>query len=120
MARINRTRDPDKVALGRRIKILRKERKLTQEGLAERAGLDTKYIAAIEQGDPKANPTFAAIKKVAAALGVTVQVLFQDWDSGPVEPVARLKRQIRKRLNDMSPSRISDLARIARVLSSKR
>jgi hypothetical protein len=41
--------------LGRRLKTLRKRAALTQEDLAERAGLNPKYISGIERG--RENPT---------------------------------------------------------------
>ncbi|MFN3477313.1 MAG: helix-turn-helix transcriptional regulator [Candidatus Methylomirabilales bacterium] len=37
--------------LGRRIKALRVRRELTQEALGERAGLNYKYLGAIERGN---------------------------------------------------------------------
>lgn len=36
--------------LGRRVKELRKRKALTQEQLAERAGLDVKFVGSIERG----------------------------------------------------------------------
>jgi transcriptional regulator with XRE-family HTH domain len=54
--------------LGRRIREIRKQRKLTQEELAERAGTDVKYLGGIERGTE--NPTIAMLEKLAHALSV--------------------------------------------------
>ena len=59
--------------LGSKIRELRKERELTQEDLAYKAGLDYSYINQIENG--KRNPSMEAVEKIAKALGVKVQTL---------------------------------------------
>ncbi len=47
-------RDPHKVELlGRRLKKLRKERKLSSADLAARAGIDVQDLARIERGDAR-------------------------------------------------------------------
>jgi transcriptional regulator with XRE-family HTH domain len=56
------------VLLGRRIKALRLRRELTQEALGEQAGLNYKYLGAIERGER--NPSVKQLLKLAQALGV--------------------------------------------------
>jgi transcriptional regulator with XRE-family HTH domain len=56
------------VLLGRRLRELRKKRGLTQEGLAEQANVDVKYLGSIERG--RENPTVGTLEKVSAALGI--------------------------------------------------
>ena len=46
----------------------RHERHMTQEELAERAGLSTRYVGAIERGDVSASVT--VLGQIAEALGV--------------------------------------------------
>lgn len=53
---------------------LRKEKDLSQEKLAELAGLDATYISGIERG--KRNPSLVAIVQLAKALGVMPGELF--------------------------------------------
>lgn len=55
--------------LGENVRRIRKERKLTQEQLAELTNIDPKSIIAIEAG--KRNPTFKTIQKIAKALKVS-------------------------------------------------
>lgn len=60
---------------GRRLKELREERALTQEKLAELAGLERTYISQAEQG--RRNTTMLTLQKLAAALEVDVTELLK-------------------------------------------
>lgn len=62
------------VRLGNKVKKCRKQVNLTQQELAERVKLSTKYIQFIENG--KRKPSLKTIYKIARALGVKVQDLF--------------------------------------------
>lgn len=53
---------------GRNIKKLRKKKGLSQEALAEKAGLHRTYIGAVERGER--NITIAIAHRIAKALGV--------------------------------------------------
>lgn len=57
-------------ALGAAIKQLREKRDLSQEALAAAAGLTGRTVSAVETGT--ANPTWATVKDIATALGVTM------------------------------------------------
>jgi transcriptional regulator with XRE-family HTH domain len=59
---------------GRRMRQLRKERGLSQEELAHRAGLHYTYIGGIERGER--NPALVNINRIAAALGVSLAEFF--------------------------------------------
>ncbi|WP_319409478.1 helix-turn-helix transcriptional regulator [uncultured Desulfosarcina sp.] len=60
--------------LGARIRGLRTGRHYTQEQLAEKVGINPKYLSSIERG--KENPTLDTFIKLAAALEVNVGDLF--------------------------------------------
>jgi transcriptional regulator with XRE-family HTH domain len=60
--------------VGARLKQLRLERRLTQEQLAEGAGLSYKFVGEVERG--VANPTLATLDTLTSALGVEVGELF--------------------------------------------
>ena len=54
--------------LGARLKQLRHARRLTQEQLAERAGLSYKFLGELERG--RGNPTLTTLAALSDALGV--------------------------------------------------
>lgn len=62
-------------ALGARIRTLRLERGLTQEELAERAGLHSRYISRIELGG--ANFGVSVLFQLATGLGVKPADMFE-------------------------------------------
>jgi transcriptional regulator with XRE-family HTH domain len=64
--------------LGKRVRALRNERELTQEGAAEIAKLDEKHWQDIEGA--RTNPTVATLVGIARALKVTISELFADKD----------------------------------------
>lgn len=62
------------IKLGKRIRELRKARGLSQEMLANEAGVDRSYMGNIERGEN--NPTVTSIVKIAKGLKVEVGELF--------------------------------------------
>lgn len=60
--------------LGRKIQKSRKKIKLTQEELAEKAGISRVYMGYIEQG--RESPSLKLLMKLARRLGVKVEKLF--------------------------------------------
>ena len=54
---------------------LRTKRGLSQQGLAENAGLSREYVARLETGQH--NPSLATLQKLAKALGVPVTALLE-------------------------------------------
>lgn len=57
-----------KVAIGRMIRVLRESASLSQEKVAERAGITYQYLSAVENG--KENFTVGVLESVANALGI--------------------------------------------------
>jgi transcriptional regulator with XRE-family HTH domain len=69
--------------LGARVKLLRRERRLTQEELAERAGLTSKFVGEVERAE--SNPSAASLARMAGALSVSMGDLFEaDPDIIPI------------------------------------
>jgi len=60
---------------GDRIRELRKEKQLSQEELAFKAGVHRTYLGSIERGER--NPSLRNISAIAAALGISLSDLFQ-------------------------------------------
>ncbi len=57
-----------------KIKVIRKQKGLTQEGLAKKAGISSNYFAKIERGT--VNTSVEKANKIAKALGVAVSDIF--------------------------------------------
>ncbi len=97
---------------GRRVRTIRKSAQITQEGAAERAHLNPKYLGEIERGEKR--PSFEAILALSAALNVApaaffhfdreeknekalrkkIEVLLQQSDSEQLEQVHRVLKAL--------------------------
>lgn len=66
------------VVVGRRIRNYRKNRKLSQESLAELAACHSTYIGQLERGEK--NATIESLEKIANALDVPLAQLFDKLD----------------------------------------
>ena len=64
------------IKLGKRLKMLRKKKKLTQEGLAQASGLEYKYIQRLE-GKKPSSPTLNSIEKLAKAFNTPISRLLR-------------------------------------------
>lgn len=81
--------------VGARLRQLRQARKLTQEDLAERAGLSYKFIGEVERG--RGNPTLTTLASLSEALGVgLVDLLGLEADRPRLSP--RQASQVREAL----------------------
>lgn len=60
--------------VGANIREIRKHKKMTQEELAEKCGLQTSYLAGVERGDR--NITLQTFEKITHGLEVTAKELF--------------------------------------------
>jgi transcriptional regulator with XRE-family HTH domain len=61
---------------GCRVRELRHQKNLSQEELAEHAGIDRTYVGGVERGER--NLSLLNIKKLSDALGINVKDLFDD------------------------------------------
>jgi transcriptional regulator with XRE-family HTH domain len=79
-AKVERTiRDRETLGhLGGRVRLLREQRGLSQEKLAERAGLTSKFLGEVERVET--NPSTTSVARLAAALSVNVGDLFEAGD----------------------------------------
>lgn len=74
----DKSQHPDRLAFGLRVRQLREQRGLSQEALAELAGLHRTYVSSIERG--QRNVGLDNILRLAAALDVPASSLFEDVD----------------------------------------
>jgi transcriptional regulator with XRE-family HTH domain len=69
---------------GARIRKLRTDRGLSQEALADLAGLHRTYIGSVERGEQ--NLSLLNIERIAATLGVSLAELFKPFKDVPGPP----------------------------------
>ena len=97
--------------VGRRIRSLRKTRGLSQEKLADLAGMSPKYLSRIETG--RENPTLDLFLRLAQGLKVDLYEIFQFEHEGDTP------RRLRKKLESLiAAAKEEDLARLTRVLEA--
>ena len=65
-----------RVIVGKNVRRIRQQRRMTQEKLAFEAELDLTYIGGIERG--RRNPSLLAMAKIARALSVPLVKLLSD------------------------------------------
>ncbi len=103
--------------LGKRIQKLREERRLTQEDMEEKTGINARYLSAIECG--KRNVTLDTLDKIARGLGVELYELLLPWEGGDSEQ--KIKRAFEKLINEVKGEELRlyfDILR--RIISIKR
>ncbi len=99
-----------KLLLGKRLRYLRRLDDLSQEDLAEKAGVSHKYIGEIERG--KANLSIDIADKIATALNIEMTDLFDyKHEVGRQE----LQKEINALIRDAGDE---DLQKVYRVLKS--
>ena len=94
-------------AIGKRIRELRLARGMTQEAVAEKARIHTKYFGNIERGE--VNLTVSTIERIAQALDVPVLEMFQDagqYPPGGRDQVRRLVDAILQNGDDDKVARL--------------
>lgn len=69
----NRKKTPERKAFGIRVMLKRRELELTQEQLAEKAGIHSTYLGSVERGER--NISFENILALAKALGCSPKEL---------------------------------------------
>lgn len=67
-----------KTKFGRRLRLLRRSKDLTQFQLAEKVGCSTEYISRLERG--LVSPSFETIEKICFSLNIDPKMLFDFSD----------------------------------------
>ncbi|MBD5102049.1 MAG: helix-turn-helix transcriptional regulator [Subdoligranulum sp.] len=83
------------IALGKKIRALRRARGWTQEQLAEYAELHVSYIVLLEKGANRA--TIETLEKLSKAFGISISDLVQSLDETKDDPA---QGQLRELLED--------------------
>lgn len=90
--------------LAQRIRELRKGRRLTQRGLAERAGLSETFISYVERGQKSIS--IDSLYRISVALGVPLSLLTSVGTSRQSVPSAGAERILAFVLHGHPPTRI--------------
>ncbi|RAP39391.1 hypothetical protein BYZ73_20795 [Rhodovulum viride] len=98
--------------MGLRIKELREGKRLSQQQLAEMAGLSRSQLSEIENERKPANTL--RLTSIARALNVTVEELFTS------DPAESYKKEILDLMREMAPEDREALIRYARAMASPR
>lgn len=105
--------------IGQRIRELRKQAGLTQEGLAEKAGMDFTSIGAAERGSR--NLSLRSLARVAEALGVPLEEIFRGLGTVQRSPQHQSSFDaLLAEASKLSPTEIRFLADIAKALRNLR
>jgi transcriptional regulator with XRE-family HTH domain len=98
-----------RIRFGRRVREIRLRRALSLEALAEKSGLNDKFIQAVETA--RQSPTIDTIEKLAFGLGIDLRELFSFEEESP----ATLRKRAARLVQTADDQ---DLARIVRLLHS--
>ncbi len=110
--------------IGKRIKILRLERGLTQRDIEEVTGVSRSHISKIESGKV-ANPGLDTLEKIAKALKVSISFLFH-FDERTlkkrVQAIEKRKKEHKKEMEllERKENEIKKLKRELRALKKKK
>lgn len=74
--------------IGHKIKSAREAKKLTQEKLAEAAGISTVYLSEIE--NKKTIPSFSTLYALCRALNISLDSLVSDMESSAIKDITLL------------------------------
>jgi transcriptional regulator with XRE-family HTH domain len=69
--------------IGEEFKRIRKERKMTLRELSEQSGLSVSFLSQVERGI--STVTFTSLRKIAEALGVSVNFFFEPEEETPIK-----------------------------------
>ncbi len=97
--------------LGQKVRNLRRALGLTQEQLAERAGISLKHLGELERG--RSNPTLSSLVGLASSLGVPLPEFFTLEEAGLTPERAR---ETLHRAVDRASGR--DLETLRRILAA--
>jgi len=102
------------MVLGKRIRQLREERKLSQEAIEKQTGLLRSYISRVENGYTV--PSLETLERLAAALEVPLYQLFHEDEESPALPKPSGHERTRRFLEKRSKAS-ADARQVFRTLA---
>lgn len=107
------------VQLGKRIYRFRKDRRLTQAALAEKAGISNEFMSAIERGARL--PSVSTLEDIATALRVRMKDLFNFDEAGfhKIQSLSREALDVASMLERSTPRQRRKISKIVRILGER-
>ncbi len=102
---------PTRKLLGSRIKELRNARRLSQDQLSEKVGIDAKHLSRIEVGG--SYPSLDTLEKIVRALGVEIKDVFEFAHKDADRDV---KENIRKLIAEADDSKLRLILKVLRAI----
>ncbi len=99
--------------LGDRIRRLRKEKKLTLDGLAEATGSSKSYIWELENRDSAPRPSAEKLMKIADALETTVELLLDE--TGKLQEEDATDAHFYRKYREMEPQTKAKIRRMVEL-----
>ena len=99
--------------LGRRIRLLRTSKNLTQQGLGAACGINYKHLGSIERGEE--NPSLSILQKIAGGLGVEIVDLFRFHHEDQETDPAKLRKLIADLIRDQ---KVESLQLILKIINA--
>jgi len=96
--------------LGKTVRQLRRQRQMTQEDLAEIAGVNVKHLGEVERG--RGNPTLQFLSKIAGALGTELN----DFFAAPQEETSSAMAEITAQIRKLDQASVQKLHKILQVI----
>ncbi len=104
----------DYVAIGKRIQNYRREKNITQEKLAEKAGISVVYLSKIENG--RVYPTLETLSNICTELGVDIAEILTNTEIARKEyandRVLELFNSCSMRVKPIALSLLEDLSKL--------
>ena len=103
--------------LGKRIYLFRKENKLTQAALAEKAKISNEFMSGIERGAKL--PSLPSLERIAEVLGVGLKDLF-NFDRGAfrqLQSVSRESLELGSIIDRVPSDRRRRIAKVVKILA---
>jgi transcriptional regulator with XRE-family HTH domain len=97
---------------GKRVRAVRKAARITQEGAAEAAGLNPKYLGEIERGEKR--PSFEAILALSKAMHVSPALFFHFDREEADERI--LRKRIEALLQKCNAQQLQQVYRVTKAL----
>ncbi len=91
----------DRVAIGKKIKLLREKRNITQNKLATEAGISASYVASLEKGEKC--PTVETLDNICYALNISLVEFLSDGENG-YDRISLLTDRQKRLLNEFLDS----------------